>query len=107
MFRSNGGLGLSSGSPVPAEQVQKFAPGLGPVGAIVRLRVLAVGMTLARDGIGAGVLFHFVGADRVGPGRVQPKDLGAQCRGDFGVAMLSPQFGRDLESSKRLDRILW
>ena len=50
----------------------------------MRLRVLAVGETLAGDAVGSGVLLHFIGADKVGPGRVQSEDLGAQRRGDLG-----------------------
>ena len=39
----------------------------------MRLRMLAVGDTLAGESVRSSVLFHFVGADRVDPSRVSPK----------------------------------
>ena len=73
----------------------------------MRLGALAVGDTLAGDGVRSGMLFHLVGADPVDPGRVQAEDLRAQRRGDLGIAVLRTQLGRDLKSAKRLDLVLW
>jgi hypothetical protein len=95
-----------AGAAVPAEQVQELAPGLGAVGKIVRFGALAVRETLAGDAVGPGVLLDFRGADRVGAGRVQPEDLGAERRGDFRVAVPGAQLGRDLKGPKGLDLVL-
>src|SRR5262245_17238203 len=68
--------------------------------------MLAVGKTLTGDPIRPRVLLHFVGADRIDPGGVQPENLGTQGRSDLSVAVLCPQLGRDLKSAKCLDLIL-
>ncbi|HEY6367304.1 MAG TPA: hypothetical protein VI585_21185, partial [Candidatus Binatia bacterium] len=43
---------LSARSAGPAKQVQEFAAGLGPVGKIMRLGMLAIGDTLAGNAVG-------------------------------------------------------
>jgi len=68
--------------------------------------MFAVGETLGGNAVGSSVLLHFIGADCVGPGRVYPKDLGADRRSDLRVAVLRASFGRNLESAKRLDLVL-
>src|SRR5262249_59505519 len=104
----SGNFSPCGGAPaVPAEQVQEFAAGLGPVGTIVRLRMLAVGVALTGDAIGAGVLFHFVGADRIGAGRVLPQKLGAPGRGGFGGAGVRAQFWAGLERAECRGLVLW
>src|SRR5439155_19267437 len=86
--------------------VREFTPEIWRISGNARLVMVAVGETVGGNAVGSSVLLHFIGADCVGPGRVYPKDLGADRRGDLGVAVLRASFGRNLESAKRLDLVL-
>src|SRR5437660_10009200 len=97
---------MALGRGAGREKGEKLAPGLRPVGLEVRLRILQVGVALARDAVAGGVFLDVGGAQAVDLGGVAAEDLGAEFGGDFAVTVLLPQYGGDLKGAEGLDLVL-
>src|SRR5436190_3243550 len=104
--RNTAGSCLAVRAAVPAEQVQELPARFRAVGQEMRLRILAIRQTLARDRVALRVFLHFLGAQRIDLRTVQSEDLRAQRGRDLRVTVLSAQLRSDLERAERLDLVL-